>query len=60
MEIQGNMKQLVTKYIIKRKIMQIKNSNHYIGVHIDYPNNNLYIKFVKNKYLIINNFNSLI
>ena len=54
------MKQLVTKYIIKRKIMQIKNSNHYIGVHIDYPNNNLYIKFVKNKYLIINNFNSLI
>ncbi len=54
------MKQLVTKYIIKRKIMQIKNSNHYIGVQIDYPNNILYIKFVKNKYLIINNFNSLI
>ena len=49
MEIEGNMKKLDGKYIIKGKISQSKYSKIYFGCHIDNPRDDLIIKIFKNK-----------
>ena len=49
MEIEGNMKKLDGKFIIKGKISQSKFSKIYFGCHIDNPRDDLIIKIFKNK-----------
>ena len=60
MEIEGNMKKLDGKFIIKGKISQSKFSKIYFGCHIDNPRDDLIIKIFKNKDLNKNIFYSLI
>ena len=60
MEIEGNMKKLDGKYIIKGKINQSKYSKSYFGCHIDIPRDELLIKIFKNKDFNKNIFYSLI
>ena len=60
MEIEGNMKKLDGKYIIKGKINQSKYSKNYFGCHIDIPRDELLIKIFKNKDFNKNIFYSLI
>ena len=60
MEIQGNMKKLDGKFIIKGKITQTKRTKIYFGCHIDNQRDDLYIKIFKNKEIKKNVFFSLI
>ena len=60
MEIEGNMKKLDGKYIIKGKITQTKYSKVYYGIQIDEPRDDLIIKILNNKDINKNYFLSLI